>query len=160
MKSLIKKILKESSDDRIFNTLSKNKLLTYNSVINFLTDAGYSYNESQEIYKGYFKIISGMDLTPINWLNFYFNPDQLDIIDNNVHPVLDPESIYYSKNDSIIMEYFKIGKAFWFDYSKIWLPINNIIGIHNNDIRDILKVWLKDTFNIEAKKINYQTGGW
>ena len=103
MKNLIRDILKESVDNRIVNILIKRKLPTIHSVINFLIEIGYTYNESKEIYVEYFKTISGLKLTPINWMNFYFSPDQLQLIDLNVYAWLDRDSIYYSKNDLIII---------------------------------------------------------
>ena len=64
MKNLIRDILKESVDNRIVNILIKRKLPTIHSVINFLIEIGYTYNESKEIYVEYFKTISGLKLTP------------------------------------------------------------------------------------------------
>lgn len=160
MKNLIRDILKESVDNRIVNILIKRKLPTFHSVINFLTEIGYTYNESKEIYVEYFKTISGLKLTPINWMNFYFSPDQLQLIDLNVYAWLDRDSIYYSKNDLIVMEYFESGKTFWFDFSQIWLPINDIFSLSNLEIEAHLKLWLKSNFDFDIKKVSYNTHGW
>ena len=160
MKNLIRDILKESVNNKIVNILIKRKLPTFHSVINFLTEIGYTYNESKEIYVEYFKTISGLKLTPINWMNFYFSPDQLQLIDLNVYAWLDRDSIYYSKNDLIVMEYFESGKAFWFDFSQIWLPINDIFSLSNLEIEAQLKLWLKSDFDFDIKKVSYNTHGW
>lgn len=160
MKNLIRDILKESVDNRIVNILIKRKLPTFHSVINFLTEIGYTYNESKEIYVEYFKTISGLELNPINWMNFYFSPDQLQLINLNVYAWLDRDSIYYSKNDLIVMEYFESGKTFWFDFSQIWLPINDIFSLSNLEIEAHLKLWLKSNFDFDIKKVSYNTHGW
>lgn len=160
MKNLIRNILKESVDNRIVNILIKRKLPTFHSVINFLTEIGYTYNESKEIYVEYFKTISGLELNPINWMNFYFSPDQLQLINLNVYAWLDRDSIYYSKNDLIVMEYFESGKTFWFDFSQIWLPINDIFSLSNLEIEAHLKLWLKSNFDFDIKKVSYNTHGW
>jgi len=160
MKNLIRDILKESVDNRIVNILIKRKLPTFHSVINFLTEIGYSYNESNEIYVEYFKRISGLELTPFNWMNFYFSSDQLQLIDLNDYAWLDRNSVYYSKNDLIVMEYYESGKSFWFHFNQIWLPINDIFSLSNLEIEAQLKLWLKSDFDFDIKKVSYNTHGW
>jgi len=160
MKNLIRDILKESVDNRIVNILIKRKLPTFHSVMNFLTEIGYTYDESNEIYVKYFKTISGLELTPLNWMNFYFSSDQLQLIDLNDYNWLDRDSDFYSKNDLIIMEYFEPGKTFWFDYNQIWDPINKIFLLSNLEIEDQLKLWLKSNFDFDVKKVSYNPHSW
>jgi hypothetical protein len=160
MKKLIKKILKESFDDRIIDVLIKLKLTNTKEIEDFLKEAGYDSKEIDEIYNSYFKTISGMDLTPSNWMNFYFNPDQLDIIDNDVVPVIDMDSIYYSKDGKIVMEYHPPNNGFWFDKSSIWSPIQIIFDLDSHDTRSHLDGWLKNYMGIENSKINPLTSGW
>jgi hypothetical protein len=93
-------------------------------------------------------------------MDFYFSPDQLQLIDLNVYTWLDRDSIYYSKNDLIVMEYFESGKSFWFDFSQIWLPIKNTFELDSKDIEVQLKLWLKSNFDFDVKKVNFNTHGW
>ena len=160
MKKLIKKILKESVDNGIVDVLIKMKLTSYDEIINFLNEVGYDHQEIDEIYDNYFKTISGMDLTPSNWMNYYFNPDQLDIIDNDVVPVLDVDSTYYSKDGKIVMEYHQPNNGFWFDKSIIWTPIKNIFHFDHDDMKYNLRMWLKNSMGIEKVVLNYLSGGW
>ena len=160
MKKLIKKILKESVDNRIIDMLIKLKLTSYDEIVKFLNEVGYDYQEIDEIYVEYFETISGMDLTPMNWMNYYFNPDQLDIIDNDVVPVLDVDSTYYSKDGKIVMEYHQPNNGFWFDKSIIWTPIQKIFDIETYDMRSHLSMWLKNHMGIEKSIINPLSGGW
>lgn len=160
MKNLIKRILKESIDNGIVDVLIKLDLPNYHKIYDFLLEIGYDDNEIKEIYFEYFKTITGLELTPVNWMNFYFSPDQLQLIDLNVYTWLDRDSIYYSKNDLIVMEYFELGKSFWFDFSQIWLPIKNTFELDSKDIEVQLKLWLKSNFDFDVKKVSYNTHGW
>jgi len=164
MKKLIKKILKESFDDRIIDVLIKLKLTNTKEIEEFLKKVGYDSKEIDEIYNSYFKTISGMDLTPSNWMNFYFNPDQLEVVKddeyNDVVPVLDMDSIYYSKDGKIVMEYYPPNNGFWVDKSSIWSPIQIIFDLDLHEMRSHLGMWLKNYMGIENSKINSLTGGW
>jgi hypothetical protein len=160
MKNLIKRILKESVDNGIVDVLIKLDLPNYPKIYDFLLEIGYDENEVKEIYSIYFEYITGSDLTPRNWMDFYFSPDQLQLIDLNVYTWLDRDSIYYSKNDLIVMEYFESGKSFWFDFSQIWLPIKNTFELDSKDIEVQLKLWLKSNFDFDVKKVNFNTHGW
>lgn len=132
----------------------------------FLKEVGYDRNEIKEIYSIYFETISGLKLTPSNWMNYYFNPNQLDIIDNDVVPVLngiwypDVDSIYYSKDGKIVMEYHPPNNGFWVDKSSIWSPIQIIFDLDLHEMRSHLGMWLKNYMGIEKSIVNSLSGGW
>jgi len=83
MKHLIKKILKESVDNRIVDLLIKLKLTNYGKIEEFLKETGYNEDEIEEIYSIYFETISGLELNPTNWMDFYFSPDQLEVVNDD-----------------------------------------------------------------------------
>lgn len=141
MEKLIKKILKESVDNRIVDVLIKLKLTHYNEIYDFLREAGYERNEIKEIYSSYFESISGLELTPSNWMDYYFNPDQLEVIETDYRGDID-DSMYYKKNGITIMQDELSISFFWFDFINIWSPLEDIFDLDYDGVHKVLKKWL------------------
>jgi hypothetical protein len=57
-------------------------------------------------------------------------------IDKNRFPV------FYKYHDE---EY---GGNIYFDYSRIWLLLESIFGMEISEIRNLLKIWLEETYNM------------
>jgi hypothetical protein len=59
MKEIIKKILKESSSEKIIDILKRNGLniFDYHGILNFLNELGFEKNESEIIFRNYSGII-------------------------------------------------------------------------------------------------------
>ena len=141
MKKLIKKILKESVDNRIIDVLVKLKLTHYNEIYDFLRGAGYDRNEIKEIYSIYFESISGVELTPYNWMDYHYSPDQLEVIETD-YRVDNDASIYYKKNGITIMQDDLSIDFFWFDFMKIWSPLEDIFDLDYDGVHKVLRKWL------------------
>jgi hypothetical protein len=166
MKKLIKKILKESVDDRIIDVLIKLKLTHYNEIYNFLHETGYDRNEIKEIYSSYFESISGLELTPSNWMDYHYSPDQLEVIetdyddmdddmdDDMVNELLDNDSIKYEKNGVIVMEDDFTNTSFWFDWKKIWSPLEDIFDLDYDGVHKVLRKWLTKNMGKEWHTID------
>lgn len=151
MKHLIKQILKETIDNRIVDVLIKLKLTNVKEIEEFLKETGYDENEIKEIYSSYFETITGSDLTPMNWMNYYFSPDQLEI----VKPVDNPNSvlygsIFFKKDGKVVMEQSIIAKTFWFDSIGIWSFFKSFLGMEFHQIDDGLTYWLENTLRLDG----------
>jgi len=147
MKKLIKKILKESVDNRIINLINKLKLTNINDIMKFLEEAGYSNDEMIEIYSNYFESISGLEVSPKNWMDFYFSPDKLEVVKDEYDEEY-KDSIFFRKNGKVVMEQDDQEKQFWFDYDEIWSFFELYYGMEYDHIYNILGSWLKDTLKL------------
>ena len=154
--------MKESVDNRIIGVLVKLKLTNYNEIYNFLHETGYDRNEIKEIYSIYFETISGLELTPFNWMDYYFNPDQLEEIEPDYddmdgdmeNEVLDNDSIKYEKNGVIVMEEEPSVDFFWFDWINIWSPLENIFDLEYDGVHKVLRKWLTKNMGKEWHSID------
>ena len=149
MKHLIKKILKESVDNRIVDLLIKLKLTNYGKIEEFLKETGYNEDEIEEIYSIYFETISGLELNPTNWMDFYFSPDQLEVV-NDDYDIYYKDSIFFRKNGKVVMEQDDEEKQFWFDYDEIWSFFELYYGMEYDDTFSFLNKWLRKTFNLKG----------
>ena len=158
--------MKESVDNRIVDVLIKLKLTNYNEIYNFLHETGYDRNEIKEIYSIYFETISGLKLTPSNWMDYYFNPDQLeeigpdyddmndDMDDDMENELLDNVSTIYYKNGIIVMEDDFTNTSFWFDWKNIWSPLENIFDLDYDVVHKLLRKWLTKNMGREWHSID------
>lgn len=167
-KPLLKfRIMKESVDNRIIDVLVKLKLTNYNEIYDFLHETGYDRNEIKEIYSIYFESVSGLELTPFNWMDYYFNPDQLeeiepdyddmgdDMDDDMENELLDNVSTKYEKNGIIVMEDDFTNTSFWFDWKNIWSPLENIFDLDYDDVHKVLRKWLTKNMGKEWHSIDH-----
>ena len=72
-----------------------------------------------------------------DWLNNMFSDTK--IIDS-----------YYVKNGKIIGFDYKINKAFWFDYGKIWSFLESMFSLKDEELKSITKNWVEETLNLEG----------
>ena len=152
MKKLIKKILKESVDNRIIDILIKLNLTGYHKVEEFLKETGYDDNEVKEIYSTYFNTISGLDLTPVNWMNFYFNPKKLKVVKSQVNPLV----TFYKKDGKVVMEHYNNGEhsSLSLDYNDIWSFFESFYGVETiYHLKEVLKNWFEKTLKLKVNKI-------
>lgn len=146
MKKLIRTILKETIDNRIVDVLIKMNLTNYGKIEEFLKETGYNEDEIEEIYYTYFKTISGLKLTPSNWMNFYFSPDQLETFKR----VDRPDSIFFKKNGKVVIEHDPKWKDFVFDYDHIWEFFELFYGMEDEEIVDVIRKWVDKTFKLRV----------
>ena len=147
MKNLIKKILLESSDEKIINLLkSKFNYDDVKGIIKYLDSFGYSEKEITKLISVWFKMETGVELTPLNWMNDNFSLDQLGIVKSKDYP----NSIFFRKNGKVVMEQDKKNMNFWFDYDNIWSFFESFFGMEYKQIREVLIYWLEETFKLEG----------
>jgi hypothetical protein len=82
----------------------------------------------------------------LSWMNKHFSPDQLKIVKFKEYP----NSIFYKKDGEIVMEQDKENKYFWFDYDQIWSFFESFFDMGYQQIRDVLRHWLEETFKLEG----------
>ena len=82
----------------------------------------------------------------LSWMNKNFSPNQLEIVTSEKYP----SSIFFRKNGKVVMEQDKNFKDFYFDYDEIWLFFESFFGIEYEQIREVLRYWLEETFKLEG----------
>jgi hypothetical protein len=82
------------------------------------------------------------DRLALNWLNKEFGNltqvvrgDRTHYVDQNGLTLF-----YYYPNDKI--------KVIFIDYTRIWIFFETIFGLDYEQIQDILKIWLEETYNL------------
>ena len=148
MKDLIRKILLESSDEKIINLLkSKFNYDDDRGIIKYLESLGYSEKEITKLISVWFKMETGVELTPSNWMNDNYSSDQLEIINWSE---LYPKSIFFRKNGKVVMEQDKKYKHFYFDYNDIWSFFESFFGMEGQQIKEVLRSWLEETLKLKG----------
>lgn len=155
MKSLIKKILTESSDEKIINLLkSKFNYDDVRGIIKYLDSLGYSEKEITKLISVWFKMETGVELTPLNWMNHNFSSDQLEIINFKDYPnsifLKKGKLVLFKKNGEVVMALDMETNTFSFDYDKIWSFIEWFFGMGYDEIQVVMKQWLEDTLNLRG----------
>lgn len=75
---------------------------------------------------------------------------------NNLRPIEYKDSIWYVDEDS--MPYFKLAtnssssNIIYFNYKRIWILLEKLFKIQYADIRQILKEWLKTSYNLKDRE--------
>jgi hypothetical protein len=65
---------------------------------------------------------------------------------------------YYVKNGGTIAFQNKENKVFWFDYDEIWLFLESVFSLKDEELQAITKDWLEETLDITGyatRKGNY-----
>jgi len=142
-------------DTRIFDILIKMKfnLSDVKLIFTFLSDCGYSESEITSIWFGYFKFITGIDFTPVTWLNYVYDS-----------PSVSSESDFdmtIRKDDLTIITY-DLGlnsnhtwiHTIWFNNS-----IVSSLEYFVKDVKFVLHIWIKDnSFFDDSILDNYSMG--
>ena len=89
---------------------------------------------------------SKLNKVVLKWMCQNFNPDQLEVIE---HPDY-PNSIFYRKNGKVVMGLNNEYKRFWFHYHDIWSFFKSFFGMKYQEIQEILRYWLEETFKLEG----------
>ena len=82
----------------------------------------------------------------LSWMNKNFSPDQLEIVTSEKYP----NSVFFRKDGKVVMEQDKKSKVFWFDYDEIWLFFESFFGMKYEQIQEVLRYWLEETFKLEG----------
>ena len=122
-------------------------------IFTFLSDCGYSESEITSIWFGYFKFITGIDFTPVTWLNYVYDS-----------PSVSSESDFdmtIRKDDLTIITY-DLGlnsnhtwiHTIWFNNS-----IVSSLEYFVKDVKFVLHIWIKDnSFFDDSILDNYSMG--
>ena len=86
-----------------------------------------------------------LEKVAIKWMNQNCSPDQLEIVKSEKNP----NSIFYKKNGKIVMMQDKKHKHFWFDYDEIWSFFESFFGMEYEQIQEVLRYWLEETFKLK-----------
>ena len=82
----------------------------------------------------------------LSWMNKNFHPDNLEVFNNEKYP----NSIFYRKDEKVIMTQDLKNKCFWFDYSEIWSIFEKFFNMEYREIQRLLNVWLEETFKLDG----------
>jgi hypothetical protein len=82
----------------------------------------------------------------LSWMNKHFSLDQLEIVKSEKYP----NSIFYKKDGEIVMAQDKKNEYFWFNYDQIWSFFESFFDMEDQQIRDVLRHWLEETFKLEG----------
>ena len=59
-------------------------------------------------------------------------------------------SLYVNSNNEIIMAYTSPSDPLLIDHDSIWKKMDLLFHLNTNDIQSILKVWVKETYDLEG----------
>ena len=82
----------------------------------------------------------------LSWMNKNFSPNQLEIVTSEKYP----NSVFFKKDGEVVMEQDKKFKDFYFDYDEIWFFFESFFGMEYEQIREVLRYWLEETFKLEG----------
>jgi len=80
----------------------------------------------------------------INWLNKEFG---------NLTKVVRGDKTFYIDKDRLPLLFYchdKKNGFFYVSYKRIWLLFETIFGMEYQQIQDILKIWLEETYNLRG----------
>ena len=65
-------------------------------------------------------------------------------------------SVFYKKDNDVIFEYSKKGYVY-VSYDEIWSILESFFGMDNQQIQNLIKVWVEEHYNLNVKKITNVT---
>ena len=77
-----------------------------------------------------------------DWLNDMFSDAEIKYTYSG--------NFYYVKNGGAIAFQNKKNKVFWFDYDKIWLFLESMFSLKDEELQAITKDWLEETLNLKG----------
>lgn len=113
-------------------------------IFTFLSECGYSESEITSIWFGYFKFITGIDFTPVTWLNYVYDSPSVSSDSYN-------DKMYKKDGISIILN----------RYNKIWFNNSIVSSLEYfvKDVKFVLHIWIKDnSFFDDSILDNYSMG--
>jgi len=64
-----------------------------------------------------------------------------------------PDYIFFVKDDKVLMEYDTDVMYLLVDRKTIWKDLEYMFSLNNNEIETTIKKWVKETYNLDNKKI-------
>jgi hypothetical protein len=121
-------------------------------VFTFLSDCGYSESEITSIWFGYFKFITGIDFTPVTWLNYVYDS-----------PTISSESDFdmMIRNDDLTIITYDLSLNYHTWVHTIWFNHSIVSSLEYfvKDVNFVLHIWIKDnSFFDDSILDNYSMG--
>jgi hypothetical protein len=132
MKNTIKKILKEES---LKQTLKQQVKV-------------FGFKETAELVGGTENLVKlGFNDDPMEFLNMYNDLDVVQSVEDE-----DWTLFRYKKHENL-MVYDGKTEYVYVNYEQIWLFLLKSFSLDFSEIKDIIKIWLSDVYNLRAHKI-------
>ena len=87
---------------------------------------------------------SRLERLGINWLNDNFG--DLEPYETEKYP----NQVFYRKGKEIIFTYNKKNGQFFVNYREVWSFFKSFLGLENEQIRDLTKVWVEERYNLRV----------
>lgn len=164
MKHLIKKILKEDISEKeiytIIKYLDKNyNLFEINKINNVLFNFGYNKEDILVIYTNWFESKTDTKLTPLNWLNYFFDRKSLEMVETDPNPYSEeeePEAILYKKNGLIFFEINFYSGTLGVNV-EIYNFFRDNFNISLTESKSILQFWSDETFGFFPGEVFFKS---
>lgn len=87
---------------------------------------------------------SRLERLGINWLNDNFG--DLEPYETEKYP----NQVFYRKGKEIIFTYNKKNGQVFVNYREVWSFFKSFLGLENEQIRDLTKVWVEERYNLRV----------
>jgi len=87
---------------------------------------------------------SKLERVAINWLNN--NYGDLEPYETEEHP----DHVFYLEGKKIIFDYNKKNGYVYVNYEEIWSFFESFFGMEYEQIRDLTKVWVEESYNLRV----------
>ena len=87
---------------------------------------------------------SKLERVAINWLND--NYGNLEPYETEKYP----NQVLYRKGKEIIFSYNKKNGQVFVNYQEVWSFFKSFLGLENEQIRDLIKVWMEKRYNLRV----------
>ena len=136
MKHIIKKILKEESLKQTLKQEVKE----------------FGWKETAELVGGAENLVKlGFNNDPMEFLNMYNDLDVVQSVEDE-----DWTLFRYEKGNNLMI-YDGKTEYVYVNYEQIWLFLLKSFSLDLSEIKDIIKIWLRDVYNLRAHRI-YENG--
>jgi len=61
-----------------------------------------------------------------------------------------PNQVFYRKGEEIIFSYNKKNGMLFVSYQEVWSFFKSFLGLENEQIRDLTKVWMEEHYNLRV----------
>jgi hypothetical protein len=98
-------------------------------------------------------IVGGKDTVKQSYIN---NPSSFLDQFNDLTQIEDCGRLYYVDKDNLSIFYcftYNLSQLVYINYHRIWMFFEEIIGLSFDDIKDIIRKWLEETYNIKDRCI-------
>lgn len=87
---------------------------------------------------------SRLERIAINWLND--NYSDLEPYETEKYP----NQVFYRKGKEVIFKYIEKNGQVFFNYREVWSFFKSFLGMENEQIKDITKLWVEEYYNLRV----------